>query len=565
MKLSQSLFLCVLTGLLFTSIIQQFPTPLSHAATITNVPLTFHAYQEVIDNSSSYFYDGVDGCAPQLSLAHATTVEAHIHGTIEYPPFGTFDYWNGQVTWNLTKPLSADLHVQGMVNMSVWVSSTDELSGFFTGSGYGGAITDLDEVGNIVKMFEFPFVEKQGANIFSPTPAEYHMSLDFDYIFAQDHTILFSFGFGANVEGLTATIYFDAPNRHSGIILPVRDLTISFCDDTPAISVTPTSWTETLDVNTNRTQSFTIENQGAGRLYIASIAENVPWLSLSHNPAPFWIQPGNSASIQVEMYATNQLEILNTILTVESNDPDHTLIEIPITMKVGIVDDPPSVRIEAPTESVVNEEIHLQVVADDDDGVTAISVYVDGVWQTRNCSGQRNCSVSWTIIESMPGTYSYLARAQDTIGQWSNLSEHQITVLATNTVRNIRIVEYTVPTAIAPGATVSMSALIDNQGTRQETTNLTVIINTTLLYQETVSLNPEETATISWQWIAFDTEATATLYLTIEPLSGETEIADNEVTITLQIGNTSPWVVPVLALIIAVSSVAALLWYRSRK
>lgn len=565
MKLSRFILMCALTGLLVISIMQQFPTPFSRAAAISNVPLTFHAYQEIIENSSSYFYDGVDGCAPQLSLAHTATVEAHIHGTIDYPPFVyNMSYWNGQVTWNLTKPLSADLHVQGTVNMSVWVSSTDELSGFFTGSGYGGAITDLDEMGNIVQTFEFPYAEQQGANIFSPTPAEYHMSLDLDYTFAQDHTILFSFGYGANVEGLTATIYFDAPNRHSGIILPVRDLTVSFCDDSPTISVTPTSWTETLDVNTNRTQTFTIENQGTGRLSVTSIAETVPWLSLNHNPTPLWIQPGNSTSIQVEMHATNQLEILNTILTVESNDPDQPLIEIPITMKVGIVDDPPSIRIEAPTESIVNEEIHLQVVANDDNGVTAISAYVNGAWQTQNCSGQQNCSVSWSITEPLSGTYSYLARARDTIGQWSNLSEHQITVLAANTLRNIRIVEYTVPTTIAPGATVSMSAIIDNQGTQQETANLIVTLNTTILYQEAISLNPSETFTHTWQWTAIDREATATLHLMVDPLPGETLTEDNEVSILIQISNTTPWLMPAAA-IVGVSGIITIIWYRYRK
>jgi hypothetical protein len=565
MKLSRFLLLCALTGLLFTSIIQQLQTPLSRAATITNVPLTFHAYQEIIDNNSSYIYDGVDGCAPQLSLAHATTVEAHIHGTIDYPPFVyNMSFWNGQVTWNLTQPLSADLHVQGMINMSVWVSSTDELNGFFTGSGYGGAITDLDDMGNVVQIFEFPFAEKQGANIFSPTPTEYHMSLDLDYIFAQDHTILFSFGFGANVEGLTATIYFDAPDRHSGVILPVRDLTISFCEDPPAISVTPTSWTETLDVNTTHTQSFIIENQGTGRLYITSIAETVPWLSVSNNPAPLWIQSKDTTSIQVEMYAANQREILNTILIIESNDPDQPLMEIPITMKVGIIDDPPSVSIEAPTEAVVNEEIHFQVVADDDNGITAISAYFEGAWQTQNCSRQQNCSVSWIIMKPVPGTYSYLARAQDTVGQWSNVSEHQITVLATNTVRDVRIVEYTVPTTIAPGATVAMSAVIDNQGTRQETTNLIVTLNSTILYQEAISLNPSETFTHTWQWTAIDREATATLHLMVDPLPGETLTEDNEVTILIQISDTTPWLIPAVGMI-AVSGIITFVWYRSRK
>jgi hypothetical protein len=546
------------------SIIQQFPTPLSRAATITDVPLTFHAYQEIIDNSSSYFYDGADGCPPQGSTAKTTIVEAHTYGTIEYPPFGTFDYWRGQITWNLTTPLPADLHVQGTVNMSVWVSSTDELSGFFTGSGYGGAITDLDAMGNIVQIFEFPYAEQQGANIFSPTPSEYLMSLDLDYIFAQDHTILFSFGFGANVEGLTATIYFDAPHRHSGILLPVRDLTVSFCEDPPAISVTPTSWTETLDPNTNRTQLVTIQNQGTGRLYISSITETVQWLSLGNNPAPGWIQPGDATIVEVDMHATNQIEILHTTLTIESNDPDQPQIEIPITMKVGIIDDAPTVRIEAPTEAVINEEILFRVIADDDTGIAAVSAFVNGAWQTQNCSGQRNCSVSWTITEPVPGTYSYLARAQDTVGQWSNISERQVTILAENTVRDVRIVEYNVPTTIAPGATVSMSAVIDNQGTRRETTNLTVTLNTTILYQETIPLNPSEAFTHTWQWTANESEGTATLHLIVDPLPGETLTEDNEVTIMLQIGNATPWFLPAVVVIV-VSSITALLWYRLRK
>jgi hypothetical protein len=173
-------------------------------------------------------------------------------------------------------------------------------------------------------------------------------------------------------------------------------------------------------------------------------------------------------------------------------------------------------------------------------------------------------SVSWTIMELVPGSYSYLARAQDSVGQWSNTSEHQISILASNTVRDLRIAEYTIPTTMAPGATVPMSTVIENQGSRRETANLTVTINTTILYQEAIPLNPGETTTVSWQWTAIDSETTATLHVIIEPLPGETETDDNDVIIILQIGDTSPWLIPVVALV-TVSGIAALLWYRSRK
>jgi hypothetical protein len=328
--------------------------------------------------------------------------------------------------------------------------------------------------------------------------------------------------------------------------------------------VTPTSWTETLDPNTTRTQTFTIENQGTGRLYLAAITETVPWLSLRNDPTPVWMQPGNTATFQVDMYATNQTEIRNTILTVESNDPDQSQIEIPITMKVGILDAPPTIRINAPTEATVTDEIQFEVTASDDVGVIAIAAYIHGTWQTQNCSGQMNCSAQWTFTEPVPGTYSYLARAQDTIGQWSNTSEHAITLLATNTERDVRIVEYTVPTTITPGTTVPMSAIVDNHGTRRETTQFTVTLNTTILYQESIPLNPGETFTHTWQWTASDTEGSATLRLAVEPLPGETETEDNQVTIVLQIGDTSPSFVPVIA-IASLAGITALLWYRIRK
>ncbi|UCH37418.1 MAG: hypothetical protein JSV76_07010, partial [Candidatus Bathyarchaeota archaeon] len=210
-----------------------------NAATFSDVPLIFHAYQENFVNTSFYCYDGVDGCPPQQMDAASPTVEAHIHGTIDYPPFVyNLDYWQGHVVWNLTSPLTADLHVQGTVTMSMWVSSNDDrVDGFFEGSGYGGAITDFDAQDNIIQIFEFPYIERQGSNIFSPNPLEYQLSMDLDYVFARDHTIQFSFGFGSNVEGFTATVYFDAPDRPSGITLPVRDLAVSFCESLPKISI----------------------------------------------------------------------------------------------------------------------------------------------------------------------------------------------------------------------------------------------------------------------------------------------------------------------------------------
>lgn len=109
-----------------------------------------------------------------------------------------------------------------------------------------------------------------------------------------------------------------------------------------------------------------------------------------------------------------------------------------------------------------------------------------------------------------------------------------------------------------------MSTIVDNHGTRRETTQFTVTLNTTMLYQESIPLNPGETFTHTWQWTASATEGSATLQLSVAPLPGETETENNHVTITLQIGETTPPLLPVIA-IASLASIMALLWYRLRK
>lgn len=190
----------------------------------STISLTFHNYEETIINSSIYSYSGVDGCPPQVLNAYSISVECLTPGS-----FSGFSFYMGYVAWTLAEPIQKDLHVVGEIKMTVWMSSTDDL-GFLQGSGFGMGLTDIDEDGNMVEIFEL--VDEEGnvggrglGNVFSPTPTPYTMILDIeDYVFEKGHTIAFGVGFGSNKQGFSVNVFFDSPDNNSGATLQVKDL-----------------------------------------------------------------------------------------------------------------------------------------------------------------------------------------------------------------------------------------------------------------------------------------------------------------------------------------------------
>jgi len=188
---------------------------------ISHVPLTFHNYSliEKAQNDSSFVYDGVDGYGPQLDDGFTTTLNCQTHGKREMMGM-SFDYWSASVMWKLELP--RDLHVNGTVEIKVFISSTFRELGFFDGGGYGMGLVVFDENGNEVIAFT---AEGSGGlgNPFNSIPEAYILNMNIDYIFKKSHSIGFFIGAGSTKRGFTFKVHFDSPNTQSGVTLPIID------------------------------------------------------------------------------------------------------------------------------------------------------------------------------------------------------------------------------------------------------------------------------------------------------------------------------------------------------
>jgi hypothetical protein len=190
---------------------------------IVNVPLTFHDYSLILrdPNGSFCVYDGADGASPVQANAVQTNLVSQISGT-----YSGFRYWSADIIW-ATK-LTRDLHVQGTVNVRVFISSTFPLSGFFSGGGYAMGLVDIDQNNNEIQEFITQGPQSIGSNPFTQTPTQYSINTNVDYIFKSGHSIGFAIGLGATTQGFTATVYFDSADKNSGATLPIQDTQESY-------------------------------------------------------------------------------------------------------------------------------------------------------------------------------------------------------------------------------------------------------------------------------------------------------------------------------------------------
>ncbi len=229
--------------------------------------LIFHNYSLIqkADDGSSYIYNGADTNGPQLATASQTTVNSQIKGQVNYLGID-FTYWSGMVIWGYQ--LTDDLHVQGNVQITVYMSSSDTISGLFSGGGYGMGLSDVDQNGNEIKRFTAEGPQSLGKNPLTGTPQAYTLNVQVDYIFPKDHAIAFFAGAGATKQGYKFTVYFDSPDKNSGATLPVVNPTPT-PPPTPTPSPTPTT-TPTITPSPNPTPSAT----------------PTPTLTLSPTPTP---------------------------------------------------------------------------------------------------------------------------------------------------------------------------------------------------------------------------------------------------------------------------------------
>jgi hypothetical protein len=188
---------------------------------ISYVPLTFHNYSltEKAQNGSSFVYDGVDGYEPQLDMGFLTPLNCQTYGQREMMGM-MWDYWSASVMWKLK--LQRDLHINGTVEMEVYISSTFSELGFFDGGGYGMGLVEFDENGKEITAFT---AEGSGGlgNPFNPIPESYMLNMTIDYIFKKSHSIGFFIGAGSTRRGFTFNVHFDSPSTKSGVTLSIQD------------------------------------------------------------------------------------------------------------------------------------------------------------------------------------------------------------------------------------------------------------------------------------------------------------------------------------------------------
>ena len=84
----------------------------------------------------------------------------------------------------------------------------------------------------------------------------------------------------------------------------------------------------------------------------------------------------------------------------------------------GTVDYPPTVEFISPTEgAVVSDTINLTATAADDDAVTQVAFFVDGVSIGTDINGSDGWGLSWDTTAYADGSYTLSATATDTTGQ----------------------------------------------------------------------------------------------------------------------------------------------------
>lgn len=203
---------------------------------IMNQEVTFHHYS--LDykaiNGSYYIYNGADPNKPRLQTAFQVSPNAQISGLVTTFGFEWL-YWSGAIIW--TYNLQDDLHVKGIVEMTVYMSSNDLFSGLFVGGGYGMGLVEMDRNRNEINRFLTEGDPTIGSNPLSPIPKAYSLSIPIDHIFSKENTLGFFVGVGGTKPGYNFTAYFDSTEKNSGAILPL----VTSPNSTPFPTISPTA------------------------------------------------------------------------------------------------------------------------------------------------------------------------------------------------------------------------------------------------------------------------------------------------------------------------------------
>ena len=107
--------------------------------------------------------------------------------------------------------------------------------------------------------------------------------------------------------------------------------------DQPDITVYPSAFDFAVGPNQTEDKSLVIGNEGSIDLDVSSITHDVPWLNES--PTECVVPPGSTELITVTVNSDGlDLGTYSGTITITSNDPDDSLVTIPVVLTVALAD-----------------------------------------------------------------------------------------------------------------------------------------------------------------------------------------------------------------------------------
>jgi hypothetical protein len=175
---------------------------------------------------SIFIYSRADTSPP--AYATPATASVYCRSSVDefrqYVPSGvevSGDVWLGAVSW-VTEPLAEDLTIQGNVNMTVWLSASDDA---VSESGYIFGMAEFD-VPTLSVGDSFYQYRHGSGNTIGTQMSAHALTFNVDRTFSKDKIIAFFVIVESTEEGWPFQVYFDSPSVNSFASLPMLGVPI---------------------------------------------------------------------------------------------------------------------------------------------------------------------------------------------------------------------------------------------------------------------------------------------------------------------------------------------------
>lgn len=165
----------------------------------------------------------------------------------------------------------------------------------------------------------------------------------------------------------------------------------------------------------SQTAEVTVGNDGDAALEVSAVTVDNSAFSVSHDPLPVTLQPGETLVLTVSGPGEAAL------VSVETTDPSHPTLEVPVS---GELDLPPALSITGPADGstlgVSSTTVFSATVSDDagpaDDVAIAWTSDVDGLLSNAGADGSGTTRFDWVASDRTSGTHTVTLSAVDTCG-----------------------------------------------------------------------------------------------------------------------------------------------------